>query len=620
MGLTWLVFFSKMSDFGFYQDDYASIASFVGKSFEEIAVEAKHYFKAGLLSVDRPLAYIFSSIVVYLGTTFTDDLALVYGVGALVCSINAFMVFLILRRWLTLSGSFIGALVFLLNPCDATKINLGFNFYLQASITCALLGILFYLRQKQWAYFFAYVFGALTLLFYESGILIFLFAPFFVVRNDKLWKRLLAHILVIGVVMGLILILRYRGVFSRNSNGLLFWFYMDPLSDVLKWSKLELLRRTLLSLFIGPVGSARAMLHGTVTGARDIFTREVYLMMFFCGGLACWLGKQFMKRGNNAYCKSRFNLLIGKKGVLLDHSFYICLVGALMIPVSYVFSFSHYPPICISGLVTSVHLSATIAWGVFIGGAIEFVLCRIQWRYVKIVVIFMVGMIFILWSSYAIHLQKGYVAVWECQKRFWKDVSLLAPDIDENSVVIFDCNVIDYYKTPHSSQIEIIGGAEWGLPIVFDKYFFSTDDMKKPVVHRPLIEMLWKRENGKIFFYHDGLPDWGKWYEFDAGNTIMFSMDSSGRLLRLGELTILNNTSAMVVSPYCGIKPAVRSNTLPYENMRSYYTLNSNQIVCEKPEYIKIKFKQVRKNDNSVAYLPNGWLYHFMRTGKFGIK
>jgi hypothetical protein len=609
-----------MSDFGFYQNDYATIASFVGKSFEEIAVEAKVYFQTGWLSVSRPLTYIFSSIVVYSGATFTDDLALVYGVGALVCSINAFMVFIILRRWLTLSGAFIGALVFLLNPADTTKICLVYIFSLQTSISCALLGILFYLRQKQWAYFFAYVFGAMTLLFYESGILIFLFAPFFVVRNDNLRKRLLAHILVIGIVMGLIVCLRYYGVFSRNSHGLLFWFHSDPASDLLRGDKLYFLRITLLSLFIGPVSSARAMLHGAVTGAQNIFTREVYFMMLFFGGLVCWLGKQYRKRGNDAYYKAKLNLLIGKKGVLLDHSFYICLVGALMIPASHLFSFMHYPPIAISGWESSVHLFSTIAWGVFIGGAIEFVLCRIQWRYVKMGVIFVVGIIFVFWSSYAIHLQNGYAAVWACQKRFWKDVSLLAPDIDENTVLIFDCHVTEYYKTPYFSKVEIIGGAIWVLPMAFDKYYFSTDNMKKPMAHRPLMEMLWKRENGKIFFYHEGLPDWGKWYELDAGNTIMFSMDSSGRLLRLGELTILNNTSAMIFSQYNGIKSAVRSNTFPYENMHSYYALSSNQVVCEEQEYITIKFKQVRKNDSSVVYLPNGWLYHFMQTGKFGLK
>lgn len=625
---TFTMLFFNIADFGLYEDDYAFVGSFIGKSFSDIFSHTIGCFKG--MPQGRPLMFAFPPIVTYLGVKFTDNLIFVYAIGAFFCFINAFILYLILRKWLSLPSAFIGALVFLLNPADTTKILTHANLSLQPSLFCALLGILFYLKQKKWCYIIVYIFGTMALLFYESGILIFLFAPFFVKQEKRLlWKRLLIHIIVTGVIMFLILLLRATGG-------------EDRVSDLVSGNKLYLLFKIFSAPFIGLLGSLRAMIYGTLTGIQNAFVIEFIPIIFSGAIFIYWLYRWSLKNENNIatvkfgisipqrvqifinrfsnYLPPKLNFMISKNILSFYYSSYICLVGFIMILSAYLLSFTRYPPIAMSGRGSSVHLVATIAWGVFLAGIIELILSKNNLYYFKIFAISFLGIALMLWSSYAIYVQKGHSTVWEGQKQFWNEVQLLAPDIDENSILIFDNKIIEYSKTSSFGKRLIINGADWALPLSFDLYFGNTNDVKKPTAHRPLGDILWKKENEKIFFYHNGLPSWGKWYELDSKNTIMFSMNSKGDLLRIGELLLLNNTSSITFYRSDGISSASILKTLPYENICNYYRLNSNKVIYAKPEYIKIKFKIFQQNNNLISYSPRGYLYNFIKNGKFGIK
>lgn len=579
--ITMAAFFWRTSDFGLYEDDYAVVGSFVNKSSSDIAAYVIKCFKD--MPAGRPLAFSFPASVTYLGVSLTGDLVFLYVVGAFFCSINAFMLFILLRGWLSLPAAFIGALVFLLNPADTTKILLTHSLILQPSLFCALLGILFYLRRKKWSYVLAYIFGIVTMLFYESAVLVFIFAPFFVrEKNRPLWKWLLIHIIVIGIAIFLLLLLRTHIGEAR-------------VGDIADGSKLQFLFKILSAPLIGAFGSLAAMIYGTLKGVRDIFVIETFPIIFFGVALIYWLYKQVLKNESKSF-PEKISFIVNGKTFSFDLSFYICFVGFIMIPASYLLSFTHYPPICMTGRLTSVHLAATIAWGVFIAGGVEFLLARIKRRNLRMCAFAFLGIIFIFWSLHAIYLQKGYAAVWKGQKKFWNDVQLLAPDIDENTVLIFDNKIMEGANA-------VTYGAQWALPIAFDLYIANTKDIKKPIAHRPLSDMVWKKENGKIFFYHDGLPDWGKWYELDPKNTIMFTQNSQNDLQRVYELLVLNNTAPLTFRRKDGIISASASQVVPAE-----------------PEYIEIKFKKVQEKSKLMSYSPKGFLYHYLKTGKFDLK
>ncbi|MCX5829847.1 MAG: hypothetical protein NTV58_17910 [Deltaproteobacteria bacterium] len=624
-----MMYFLEITAFGLYEDDYYHVGSYIGKSFSDIFSHTIECFKG--MPQGRPLAFAFPGIVTYLGVNLSDNLIFVYATGAFFCSINAFLLYLILRKWLSMPSAFIGALVFLLNPADTIKILTHANLTLQPSLFCALLGILFYLKQKNWCYIFAYILATMTLLFYESGILIFIFAPFFVKQEKRLlWKRLLIHIIVTVVIIFLILLLRSHGG-------------EDRVSDVITGNKIYLLFKILSAPLIGFLGSLRAMAYGTFKGIQNVFVIEIIPVIFLGVIFIYWLYRWFLENENNItienyainipqkvqlflnrfsnYLPAKLNLMISKNILSSDCTTYICLVGFTMILSSYLLSFTHYPPTAISGRGTGVHLAATIAWGVFLAGILESILAKKNLHYFKICALSIFGIILMLWSSYAIYLQKGYSTDWEGQKQFWNEVQLLAPDIDENTTLIFDNKIREYSKTSSfGKKIKIIEGASWALPISFNMYYIaSTKDVKKPTAHRPLGDIIWKKENGRIYFYHNGLPSWGKWYELDSQNTIMFSMNSKGDLLRIGELVILNNTSPIAFRKSDGINSAIISQTLPYENIGNYYSLNSNKVIYAEPEYTKVKFKKFQQNNNLISYPPRGYLYNFIKTGKFGL-
>jgi hypothetical protein len=560
----------------------------------------------------RPLAFAFPPIITYFGVHLTDNLICIYAIGALFCSVNAFLLFLILRRWLTLPSAIIGAFVFLLTPADTTKILLTHNLVLQPSIFCALLGIFFYLKQKKIYYVLAYIFGVMTLLFYESGILIFLFAPFFVLPvKRKFWNRILVHIILIISLIILMILL-------RSISG------EERVSDIASGNKLFLLFEIFSAPIIGLIGSLYAMIYGTVKGIENAivigFIPILFSGVIFIYWLSSWIIKNEDKisinrsRLNIPYkvqillykMPSELNIFLNKSSLSIDHASCICIVGFLMILSAYLLSFTHYPPTTISGRFTSVHLAATIAWGVFISGIIELILIKENIKYIKLLTISFSSIILMLWGSYAIYLQKGFSAVWEGQKQFWNEVRTLAPEIDENSIVIFDNNVKEVSKISHFGEKNVIGGAEWALPISFRIFFSDVNDINKPTAYKPVEnDILWKEENGQYFFYHDGFPNWGKWYSLDSRNTIMFSMNSRGQLLRIKELLVLNNLS-----------PA--SLALPQQHICSYYSLDSCKVLYIEPEYIRIKFKEL--SDKNLINKPKGPLYKFIEFGSFGLR
>ncbi len=627
---TFLFYFLKIGSFGLYEDDYQFVGLNVGNSFSELIELSKSCLLE--LPQGRPFAFLFPPIITYFSVQLADNLIFAYLVGAFFCFSNAFMIYIILRKWLSMPSAFIGALFFLLNPADTTKILLTHNLILQPSLFFALLGVIYYFKKNKISFILSYIFGAISLLFYELGILIFLFAPFFERNNRELfWRKLLLHIALIGtIILGI--------SFLRVTNG-------EPrVSDLLDGSKLVLVLKILSAPFIGVFGSAKAMVYGIYKGIQNVFVIEMISGFTFAFILSSWLVHYFIRqdrkevlfeqkipkrmqkilKGLSKYFSLSLDPFLGRAPLLIDVSVYICLVGLIMIPSAYLLSFTHYPPTTISGRGTSVHLAGTIAWGVFIAGLIEFSLTSKIKKVFKISIISGVGIVIMFWTSYAFYLQKGFATVWDGQKQFLAEVLILAPDIDENTILLFDDKVIEYSKTWCFGR-NIIGGADWTLPVSFDMYFSEAKSIKRPIAYKPIGKIVWRKSDGKISYYHNGIPSLGKWYDLISENTIMFSMNAEGELLRVTKFSVFNNIDPIKFDKIDGISSAIVGSNISNEHVLECYRVISGVLVFSKttfvfPENMDVYFKNLKEKSLGKADYAKGTLYNFMSTGKFGYK
>jgi len=628
--LTFALYFFRMQGFGLYEDDYSFVGSFIGLPGSDIYLNTINCLRE--MPQGRPLAFLFPAIVTYFGVNLTDDLIIVYSIGALFCAANAFFVYSILRNWISLPSALIGALLFLLSPSDTTKILLTHNLILQPSLFCALLGIIFYTKSNRLYLFPAYLFGAMTLLFYESGILVFLFAPFFVINNKNSFiKRLLVHITLIALTIICLYLIRASQGESR-------------VNDLIAGSKLELIFRILTGPFIGIGGSLAAMTYGTLKGIQKALVIEIVPIIIAGIGFTFWLLKYFLKAGksaalnsviivvpeflqrifkNNRFLPLKIKELFAENNFSIRFPAYILFVGALMIPAAYLLAFTHYPPITLSGRLTSVHLPSTVAWAVFLGGLIEFLLTSEIRRNLKSLIVSMIGVVLILWSSYAVYIQDGYYTVWQGQKIFWKEVTTLTPDMNKNATVVFDKNIVDYSRTWCFGR-NIIGGADWSLPTAFSMYMGNQFELNRPVVIKSIEELIWQKSDDKIRFFNVSLPTWGVWTELDTAQTIFFSMNEEGDLQRVQKMSVYNYQLPIYYTTIDGLTYAKPSTELPPNVISGYYHVRGNQpeYFEEKGhsgDYIDIQFEKMSYTTNLSSFKPNGCLKTFMETGKFGL-
>ena len=626
--LTFLLYFFRIKSLGLYEDDYFFVGSFVQSSFHDIEQNTITCLRN--LPQGRPFAFLFPAIITYIGTTLTDDLTFVYFIGLLFCSFNAYLIYLLLKKWISSTSAFVGALVFLICPADTTKILLTHNLILQPSLFFALLGILFYCKQKNAYVFFAYVFGALTLLFYELGILVFLFAPFFNYKKDqKFIKKLVVHgSLILFTILCISLL--------RASNG------ESRVTDVVTGSKLLLLLKILSGPVIGIFGSLYAIAYGTLKGIQKALTLE--MIPIALGGFAFvyFSSKFYLNSARNlvaAQVQFVFNSTVQKVIKLLplsikrkfnngeieiSQSKYITIIGFLMIPCAYLLSFTHFPPITLSGRMTSVHLASTVAWGIFLGGLTETVFNSAVRSSLKKIVLSLIGVLFICWSSYAVYLQKGYATVWQGQKAFWKEFQQLTPDMDKNSIILFEKKINEFSRTDVYGR-NIINGAEWTLPIAFDLYYRASDDSNKIVCYRSTREIIWQKNGNDIKYFQVGLRDWGKWNDLDSANTIYFAMNEAGDLQRVNEVSVFDYQFPLKYAKSDGVTSIIPDHDIPERVIGDYEIIKENMPVQEfkintDSTLIEVQFKKNYANTNLDSSIPKGCLRNLMVTGKFGLK
>ncbi len=108
------------------------------------------------------------------------------------------------------------------------------------------------------------------------------------------------------------------------------------------------------------------------------------------------------------------------------------MFGLAAVGVSYLLSFTHYPPVCEEGQSTSVHTATAIGAAALAAAVAGWVLLRSRFGRVA------VGLYFGLLVGQAVDEQAAFARLWHERQSFWSQVLALCPDMADRTVILCD--------------------------------------------------------------------------------------------------------------------------------------------------------------------------------------
>jgi hypothetical protein len=180
--------FVRVADYGFYEDDYWGIVPWFKTPVAELWKETISQLETW--PTGRPLNHILPEWFSWLGYHLAGVEG-IYFLGFLVHSLNAFLIYLLLRKWLGNWAAILAGCLLVLIPADTTRIFLLHSAHVHTSLTFLLIALLI-TRTRFWAA--AYPIAGLSLLSYETAFLPFIVFPLFFADRQKRFSRWLLHL------------------------------------------------------------------------------------------------------------------------------------------------------------------------------------------------------------------------------------------------------------------------------------------------------------------------------------------------------------------------------------------------------------------------------------------
>ncbi|KPK91135.1 MAG: hypothetical protein AMJ88_14585 [Anaerolineae bacterium SM23_ 63] len=463
--LIWVTHFWHSADFGLYEDDYNMVSRGMAMSGQELW-EA---IRAALLNFEggKPFHASFVYLLSFLGSNL-GDITVLYWFGYLLVTLNAFLFYLLLKRVVSGSFAFLGAIAYTLFSADTTQAFLTIALGFQPSIMFLLLAMHSYLSNKHLISYFL-VLG--VLLTYEVPYPVFLAAPLLRKNwDEKLLKRTIQHALILGGILGLTIGVRYL-VGEPRITGLGF-----P----------EVITVPIKQMVLGPYISLRSYIHRPylVLRSLDAELGIVLAVSFLYLTLAfSWL--RFGIRGDVPHIIDSLRSLnfatvkdrIRKKIFPIELSeeqrrfFRFGFTGFLMLILAYPFTFT-VSALTVSGRNTRVHFAAIFGASILCA-CVSWLIMRITASYgKKWVGVFILAAYFALFVGFGFVVQNEYVLAWQYQREFWSELLPLIPDAEEGTVIIVDPSGLK--DTIH------IGANFWSLPRMLDQIYQFPDEWDEP--------------------------------------------------------------------------------------------------------------------------------------------
>lgn|GEM_PF-777024 len=406
--LAWLAHYWYFRDFGLYVDDYNHFAEPFDWSISQIAQRV--YTALRYLPQGRPFHYSVTYAVGSLSFQL-GGLALVHVIGFLVVAANGWMIFTIIKL-LTGSprGALLGALLFLLYPLPTTHSWLSHSLNAFPSLLVFQVAVWCYLKDRR---LWAYVLIVVVLFYYETPYPVFALVPF--LKKNWRWREVIFTAAYLAAWLLIAYLLRRTLADDR----------------VLNLDFIETTRRIMLSVIEGPITSLTAWIFST---SRLITRLQVDVIVAIVVGYAIiwWM------LGHTTY-----KVVVGRARIML--------IGLAILPISYILSFIHYPPNDLIGPPTSIHIGAV--FGIALMASVLF----------QRVPIPVTALVFALMLGYRVTIQHDYRDGWAFQRSFWTQVLAVAPDLENETVIVVNREVAD--ALPYGY------GVDWSMHVVLSTMF-----------------------------------------------------------------------------------------------------------------------------------------------------
>ncbi len=418
IGLTvFLAFYSLAQGFGLYEDDYFLVAPYLSKRPADLwplLVDCFTTWPQG-----RPLNHYLPPLLTVLGARVAG-LQGAYALAALWLVFNAALVFVVVRRLLSPVAALVSAVAYVLFPADSTKIFLVHASEVQGGMSFLLLGTWLWLRGGA-GRAGSYPVAGLALLAYESTFLPFLAVPLLAPadrsRSVATWIR---HVLCCAILIGFVVAVRValgegRVAEAAGRAGESLW-------------------RAVTSLGIGPWTSGRMLLRSIPAAWRHADSHGVLSAAFFAAALLLALAA--LARATPEPSPPVAAEPRGPARADGSLSWRRALaVGLVLWSGSYALTLVNYPPTQTIGRLTSTHVAA--GWGVALalGGLAEGI--RLRLAAPRLAAAPFVAVL-ASWLLYQHGIQRQFVEAWSLQRRYWRQVLSLAPEVRSGWTVIVE--------------------------------------------------------------------------------------------------------------------------------------------------------------------------------------
>ena len=529
----------RVADYGFYEDDYWGIVPYFkthANDLWNLTVWHLQHWATG-----RPLNHILPRWFSWLGYHLAGVQG-IYFLGFLVHSTNAFLVYLLLRRWLGQWAAVLAGCLFVLIPTDTTRIFLLHSAHIHTALTFLLVALLVRRTQFWWA---SYPIAGLSLLSYETAFLPFIVFPLFFVdrqkrvsnpadegRNldkarhsnapalqhsalqdptpasrtrtrTKLLARFvgwLLHLAGCAAVLAIVFAIRLHLGDSRAAS---------VISD-----HGEMLWRMASSLWIGPKTCLIILAKAALTAPHG---QPPFAFLF--GALVVLLLVVLPRLIDEP---------VGTEGVGRPRIVIVFLAGLASWIFAYALTLVNYPPTQEAGRLTSTHVAAVFGLTCAIAAVAAYFRSFKRFLLSKVVTILMslgVGWLIL----YSFRIQSGFADSWTQERQFWQKVAQLCPDITPKTRI--------FLFGHEGRQNPFILANSWADPLVLGDTF------------------AWKENDSPLLFYYDGAGQaadiryangqvtwkpqwWGDKRETLDLNNVIILQDDGKTLTRIDQFTI----------------------------------------------------------------------------------
>lgn len=407
--------FMRFAQFGFYEDDYWSIAGSVGLTVRDVWARAQYYFQ--FWPTGRPLNHLLPTLLGYVGVRL-GGLEAMYALAAAWLVVNTWLVYRLAQKLLPSAAALTAGVTYVLFPADTTRELLIHAAHVQGAMTFSLVGLLLW-RRGGVARVFAYPIAGLSLLSYETAYTAFLCAPLLLADRAE-FRRVFTwviHAAGCSIVLGLV-------VLARAVTG----GWHSAAREVLG-KPTEAATRAITSLYLGPLTDLRAFGHAVMEGGRHIDVWAIAATAVLALLLRAW----HLRRPHGDVDPGPATA--GSPGPLVWLAVRVIVVWS----ASYVFTLTNYPPTQLTGRGTSTHTAAALPVALLAGCVFAAITRRSRtWR--RWSIMFVAAGLF-LTLSYNQFVQREYVRMWRVQRHFWQQVIALSPDIDPLTTILVAGNV-----------------------------------------------------------------------------------------------------------------------------------------------------------------------------------